>query len=429
MKSNKIVFLKLHLKKALKLFPSILLITAITLAGIFIAAYALLSRSSSSPDRAMSKVAIVGDRNDSYLGIGIGAVKSFDESKDYLDISSMTEEEALSALKSRKINGYLSLPDEFIDDIVTGKNTPAQFVYMDGPRGLGTVILHEIVEGVSTFVTQTQTAVYTLRASMREIHSLEKPEGTAEADAEFAERLEDETLAINLDFFSLVINRNKLFKLDYTGSVAELSYGAYYLCALIVIFLLIWGMSCNRMLAHKNFDFSRLIGRKGIDCKLQILYESLSFITVTFFILFAAAAVMGLFLTNTDTGIRELEDTDVSSALLFILKSFPPIVTVAVMHIMIYEIFSNPISALLSEFLLAIGLSYISGCLYPISFFPESVQKISAFLPSGAAFSYLRKLISGSNPVAELLLCMLYTAIFYTAAVLIRKIKITGESK
>ena len=166
-----------------------------------------------------------------------------------------------------------------------------------------------------------------------------------------------------------------------------------------------------------------------LDAYTRDIYEFLAFLAVTLLILVIVSVSLGIFLSKIDLGIRELADINALSALLFVMKALPSIITMVMMHIMVYELFSTPISAMLSEFLLAIGLSYVSGCLYPISFFPETIQKFSAFLPTGAAFSYMRKLLSGGNIFSELLICLLYTGVFYAVATLIRKIRITGESR
>ena len=54
------------------------------------------------------------------------------------------------------------------------------------------------------------------------------------------------------------------------------------------------------------------------------------------------------------------------------------------------------------QFLFAIVLGYLSGCFYPLSFFPKSVETIASILPTKVALDYLNKSLLSQQKIEEL---------------------------
>ena len=67
----------------------------------------------------------------------------------------------------------------------------------------------------------------------------------------------------------------------------------------------------------------------------------------------------------------------------------PVVFMASAMHFMIYETVKNPVANLLLQFLGVLGMSYVSGYIYPASFFPERMAALGRALPTGTAFEYL----------------------------------------
>ena len=99
---------------------------------------------------------------------------------------------------------------------------------------------------------------------------------------------------------------------------------------------------------------------------------------------------------------------------------------ITLMHTLFYELSDNTVSSVLILFIISVGLSYISGLFYPIGFFPEAIQKISAYLPTGAGFGYLRNTLTGTLSVKDILSVLAYSFIFILLTVKIRKIRMGG---
>ena len=70
-------------------------------------------------------------------------------------------------------------------------------------------------------------------------------------------------------------------------------------------------------------------------------------------------------------------------------------------------------------------LGYISGCFYPINFFPKALRVLSSGLPSGIARGYLASLITDTASVWQVVAILGYTAILLVISGFIRYRHIT----
>jgi len=91
-----------------------------------------------------------------------------------------------------------------------------------------------------------------------------------------------------------------------------------------------------------------------------------------------------------------------------------------------YELASDLVSGVLLQFFGTLALCFICGCLYPITFFPDSVQKIAAFLPVGLARMQLADCILLKHTLQTTLALLGYGCLFALCAALVRKYKVAG---
>jgi len=92
----------------------------------------------------------------------------------------------------------------------------------------------------------------------------------------------------------------------------------------------------------------------------------------------------------------------------------------ASMHLFIYEITEKRVVAVLLELLLGISLGYIGGCIYPIRFFPESVKRVSMFLPSGAGIQVLSDGMGYNVDIFYFAVILVYSILFIGGVYVLR---------
>ena len=99
----------------------------------------------------------------------------------------------------------------------------------------------------------------------------------------------------------------------------------------------------------------------------------------------------------------------------------PVVMLFAAMQLLLYEWISNPVTGILIQFLGAAGLGYLSGCFYPITFFPAEIQILAPYLPTGAAMRYSGALMTGQAFGRDLAVMGSYGAGCFLLTVLLRK--------
>lgn len=408
-------YFKLQLKSIFKIYPKILIITLVTILSIGLTGAALLYTNSQSDKQQKISIGIVGDLESTYLNIGLSALQNMDESRFYVDILEYSSlKDATRDLESRKINGYVHIPENYIENILRGRNKPAKYVTLNAPEGFGTIISSEIAEIVSAIVTQSQNGMY----SMQDI-SVEYLNKNTSANTD----------KLMLNYISSIVNRSKMYEITTLGIKDSLSFAGYYVCALLILIMLLWGISANRIFTSRNIGHSKLLSTFGVSPSSQVLSEYTAYLIASMTTFLTFAFLFGCALQLYDFGIPELTGAGVFSCIFFIIKLLPVIIVITMMQFAFYEIIKNPVASVLMQFILAIVLGYFSGCFYPNYFFPEIIQKIALLLPVGAGFSYARKVMSGSVPFTDFCVLAIYIVLFFKTAALARKYKITGDAK
>jgi len=93
-------------------------------------------------------------------------------------------------------------------------------------------------------------------------------------------------------------------------------------------------------------------------------------------------------------------------------------VPVTCLSFMLYALAGDLIGGVLLQFFVTAALCFVSGCMYPVYFFPVAVQKVAAWLPYGAARRFLATYFTGGQDGLGLLL--VYSAVFCAVGVLAR---------
>lgn len=407
-------YFKLQLKRAFKVYPAVLFITILTLCAVALTSLLLIYDRVSGEEKQRLAVGIVGNIDDSYLGIGLTALQNMDSSRFYIDWLELSEEEAVRALEAREIHGYVVIPDNYIETIYHGENTPAEYIMLNGPEGFGSIVASEIAETLSDIVVECQNGMYAMQDLAK--------------DYDRKNLSKNEELLL-LQYIRNILNRSEAYEVDVIGIADSCSFGGYYVCGILLLFVMLWGIACNKLFTSRNQEYSSLLNASGISPKHQILCEYGAYLSITLMTLIIVAFLVGVALQFVDTGIPELLGLRVFDAVGFIFKILLVIIMLTWMQTAFYELIPNAVAAVLMQFILTIVLGYISGCFYPNYFFPEALQKIAAILPVGVGFSYIRKAMTGLPSLVDTALVVCYTAAFYVLTLFLKKRRIEGLAK
>ena len=110
-------------------------------------------------------------------------------------------------------------------------------------------------------------------------------------------------------------------------------------------------------------------------------------------------------------------------------KLIPSVLLVSAFCFAVYEFSTNTVSAVLFQFIFTVLIGYASGCIFPVWFFPEVLQKIAPFTPIGAARGYFAACFTGEDFGLYLALCLGFAALLFGLALLRRRQRILGKSE
>ncbi len=405
-------YVLVQLKRVRKMFPFVFGMTLLLTAAIGLLAFSLQRADANSENKTKLKIALVGNVEESYLGFGIAAIQKIDSSRFVIDLPTMTEEEAKRQLKQGKLTAYAIIPDGFIDSVNMGENKQIYYAANNESTAVGTIMVHELLDMISKSVTESQNAIYGAQ------HFL--------IEQEMWDVYTDKVNELYLGLVATILNRTDLYGVKIFGISNGLSLTEYYLTAILILFLSLWGITCSTLFIKKNKSLTGFLKARGYQLHTQVLGEYISYLVLMIVNVFMMLFPIMLIMKMLDICPGNWADNSFTSLFLFALQLIPVMMVIAALQYLLYEFVSEMVSGIVVQFLTAIVLTYLSGCFYPVTFFPEGIQKLASWLPTGASMDYAGKCMLSVAPLKEMGVLSLYLVLFLGLAVVIRKRRISG---
>ncbi len=379
------------------MLPFVLLVTVILTVSLGAILSGVLSVFEEREENKKFSIALTGDTDNEYLSFGIAAMTNFDETRFSIDFLEMEEGEARKALEGGKISAYVILPDNFIDNALSGKVEPIQYVTTPGMEGINTLFKKEITSLVTDIVVYSEKGTYGLYDALNK-------NGYNKTSGKHVDELA-------LEYVELIFKRNELYSVEETGVSDGLTTPEYYISAMTVVLLTLIGIPFGVAYIKKDMAFSRLCASRGHSAFSQVLCEGGA--------LFALMLLLAVPILIACSLIPDFEGG-------FILKSIFAIIMLTAFNMLIFEASDNVVSGLLLHFFLFVGFCYISGCFYPVSAFPEGVRTVASLLPTGVLREYLATSFNNSDAFGSFAGIVIYCVVFFLITVFLRKNRITG---
>ena len=401
----------MQLKRYFKVFPFVLLLSIILFAAVTLTFSGLFSNRADDEQNSLVRIGIVGNMDDSYLGMAIGALQNLDSSRFSLATEVIDDEDAAAQKIVRgEYVAYIVLPDNFIDEAIHGNVQKITCVTASGATDFGSRITGELMKAITEIVLNSQKAVYGFE--------------TAAEDFGLTRR-ESDKLGTEVAFkvIDTIIAREEAYELREIGTSGVDDIDDPLICGLIVMFLMLWGITCCTVCTARKGALYRILAAKGTGGGVQVAAEY-----VAYFVFMAATVsvvAVGVFVTYRFLPAAQLFDG------LDFGRIFPavlvPVATISAMQFFIYEISGGLVSGVLLQFVCALGVGYVSGCFYPAFFFPRGVQNAASFLPAWHCRLWLDELLANRASPQTFAVLAAYFAAFLILAALIRRARIKRE--
>ncbi len=394
-------------KRAVRYLPFVFLVTLIICLCIAVSLKTAVNADNMDADQKKISIGIVGEFENSYLGFGLSAIKSFDSSRFSLDIVELDEAQARKSLLRKEIAGYVLIPEGFVEEALYGNIGKLSFVTTDANADIVNSFKQEVLELVCSALVESQNGVYGLQDAMYE-------QGLKWSD------IEGPSNELTAEYISLILNRSNALEIEIIGVADNLTFGGYMFSALSVLLMLLSGIVTCPLFIRRDMSLPKLLCANRYSPSFQIAGEYLSFfgvmlvntLTLLFMLMIGAGGASGV--------VAELSDLDIPEMLLILVKFIPAVALITALQFLMYGLADSIVSGVLMQFISAVFLGYISGCFYPISYFPKAIRVVSDLLPSGIARGYLASLIVGDVSVGQIVVILLYFVALMALSVLVR---------
>lgn len=374
-------YIRMQIKRVGRSLPAVLL-PAVALVGIAaLLCQMIWSMSEDSADKKKVEIALVGDLSDPYLKLGMYVLEDMDPVHDTVTFLPMSEEEAIQKLDRGQITAYAVIPEGLVESIMRGENKKVTYVAAGGSAEMVSVLVRELLEAVSTFLVETQNSVYGMQRIL-EKYGME-------------EQIQAATVEFDLRYMDLFLNRAQIYEVKEIGLSNELSLQGYYVCSILLLFLLLWGITCSPLFVKKGLAFQKLLRAGGQKVWMQVTGEYVAYVLLMAVCVLAIAAVLAAGIRAVQVPVPEWEAAGQGELFLLAVRALPVMAMISAVQLFLFELVTGIVSGVLLQFLSAVCMGYLSGCFYPISFLPSGIQKISSFLPSGIGLRYLDACMPG----------------------------------
>lgn len=384
-------------KRLLRYLPGAFLVALLLMAGTAFA-FGALQESNHRDNMQKASVAIVGDTDNEFLQMGLSTLKAFDSTRLSLDLHYMQQDEAWRALSAGQIAGFVVIPEDFVEEAFRGNILQLEFVSTAGATGLVSIFKEEITRSISDLLVSSQKGVFGMAKAM--------------TDQGFSHRLSGKLDEMSVLYLDYVFTRDRIFSLETLGVSGEANLTTYLLCGFSILLSMLVCLSFAPAMTCKSNALGQVLYAKGRSAAGQSLCDFLAYGCMT------APVLFPVLITVTCFGGSGLS----GDALLY----FVPIwLVITGFSFMMCSLSSQLISSVLMQFFCVLLLGFLSGCMYPLYFFPLSVQQLAAWLPPALARTQLANILTGaSNPAVLGLLG--YGLLFAGLGCLLRSHRIKG---
>ncbi len=353
----------LELKRTLKFMPRILLCAA----ALFIIAALLLRFGTSDKGDGSVKVKIgyYNPNNDNYINMVMNMAAEMESVKATAVFEAAESKQAVyDGISNGKFYGGIVFPDNYVQGIMDGSNTPAVIIV---PKGSKNSVFRRLVSVGSDMLVSVQAGIY--------------------AAAEGKRLSRSQLLGINMEYVNFVMGRSKLFVCESWSPYGSLSIKQYYCASAMAFLCMLLGAGLSFMFYDYGSGFKsycRLWGYNGI---FMLFLKQIAVSAVIF-----AAALPALFIINNYVPFVEIRPFEVISAIFIcgqLITCF-------------YTVFGGNAVLILTAFTLVSG--FVGGLFVPVVYLSGTgLDRLSAFMPINTVFNCFASLFSYRLPKLSVL--------------------------
>ena len=385
------VLFELQMKTAFRLLPKMIAMT--TIFGVLVVLVGIcgtkmLDRSQNS--ECYNIAIVLPDDGNAYTKLAFDFLGEVDTLKDVCNFIQMDSDRAYKGLNDGSLFAIILVPDNFVNHIMDGTNTPAKIILPQSGVYSKSALFRELVKAGSTDLSTAQAGIYAVDDVCSQYGI---PDGVTQSED-----------YLNIQYFSYALNRSIYFDIVEVSATGTLNAVQFYIGTGIVLFLLLSGICCMDILQRENIGLIVSLKRRGIQTWILFLNKIVSVSLVYYVIivlLYGCTRVVGIRVNVLWNIIPSIGIGSLTALFVMILSIF------AMVHL-VFQLTNNEISGVLLLFTLSIVMIIASGGLIPKALLPAFIQKISGFVPTTYYLALCRQILTNCIQEATMIANMIW---------------------
>lgn len=382
-----LTYIRLEYKRFFKLIPHIIIgTTALSLLAVLIAFCAGNILSPDTSDNYKVKVAFVIEDDSALMDMLADMLKNSDCISTSCELIDTDYETARQMVLNNEAAAALIIPEGFVESVQNGTNLPINVDFAENSTIIALILRQLSVAGAGT-LSAAQAGIYTQ-------YSIYKSYDFLPYDVEANEYLND-------IYLKYVLQRGTMFHKTPASPTGNISIPEYYKCSGIALILILISISFSTFLCGFEPVFESFCSSKGISYPVRFFARLLvlsTFCAILLYIPFRSIVQVGIII--------------------------PAVICSNCISILIYKLCSSPSIGIFVVFIFNFISAFLSGYFIPVSFFPDIIQDLSAFLPASLIFKQIKYAINGG--VAATLALLFISCIAFLGALLADRLKSKG---
>ena len=360
-----LLLLWFQIKAAFKALPKLICATLVFAMLVVLIGFCGTKMLNNSKNSDKMNIAVVlPPDGDSYTALAFSFLSEIDTVKNICTFKEMSKNSAYEGLRDGSIYAVILVPDNFVNHIMDGTNTPANIIFPTSGINTKSSLFRTLINSGVTDIGAAQAGIY----AVDDVCNYYKIKDGIVKSEEF----------LNEAYFSYALDRSVYFKTDTIAATGNLTITEFYICSGIVLLLLLSGISCSDLLKRENSALSASLKRRRIPVSLLFVYKIIG-VSLVYFTMLIFAYIM--------TSLAKIRFPSISNVLVTLnftsfISLFLLIFGIFSMVLFIFQLANSQSLGVLLLFTLSTLMLFISGGFIPSSLLPEIVQKIGVFLPT-----------------------------------------------
>ncbi len=361
------VYVGLELKRAFRRIPQMLLGAAALF--VLMGAAALLAGRALYGESALGRIQVgVVLEEDRLAKQAMSMISSLESVKSICDFSYMEEAEGEKRLRAGDLDALMKLPSGFVEDIISGVNTPVTVVFPkeSGPESR---VFKELTDAGAGTLSAAQAGIYA-GDELLAFYGMTDSVSVLERD-------------LNRLFLEYSLPRMDYFKKAKVSATGDVDIITFYGISGFVLCLLFGAIPASGYLTPKSRIMKQKLTLGGMGPLVRVLAAVLG---LSFLLLAVAvpAAVLAFRLDMAAFGIPAA-----GSMLLVLLSA-------AAFCVCLFWLAGSLLSGVMALFFVTVINHFLSGGFLPCVFLPEGIRSLGRVLPSGILMDGVKMIVTGS---------------------------------